>query len=351
MNKRSEKGAFISKSEAVMLQAVAVMLMVWHHLFGFPDRIAESCVLILDRFFTLETFLAYFGGICIVVFAFSSGYGMRKKMVTSLVKTGIVKNYQTVLLQLLKFFSRYWIVFFVFIPIGFLLKVYPVNIFHFIKGILGNAFIYNEEWWYVAYYVRFLLLFPLLALLMDFLQKYVPILLHILMVTVIAILLFLPESLPGYKFMTTLVCFAQGMYFVDSKVFETLYRPFSKTPWLRLVAGITLFGAVFVLNMKFLPGYVVVAPFVFSVMLICKTEFLMRWLRPVLLFVGKYSTYIWLTHTFFAYYYFQKLTFAPRYSWLVFPWCMALSIASGMVLEGLLSLITKGTAKLFKRKN
>lgn len=24
-----------------MLQAVAVMLMVWHHLFGFPDRINE----------------------------------------------------------------------------------------------------------------------------------------------------------------------------------------------------------------------------------------------------------------------------------------------------------------------
>lgn len=351
MNKLTEKGAFISKAEATMLQAVAVMLMVWLHLFAFPERITEKYVLVFDRLFRIETLLAYFGGICIAVFTFSSGYGMRKKIVTSRAKTGILENYQTVLRQLLKFFSRYWIVFLVFIPVGFLLKVYPVEGEQFLKGLLGGGARYNEEWWYVAYYVRFLLLFPIMTLLMDFIQTRIPVLMHILMAAAVTILLVLPKSLPFYNFLCVMTCFAEGMYFVDSKLFETLYRPLSCRTWLRLVAGILLFAVVFVLRTLGVPDYSLVSVFVFSVMLICKTDFLMWWLHPVLLFVGKYSTYIWLTHTFYGYYFFQKITFVPRYSWLIFIWCMALSIATGILLEWFLNLITKGSKKLFVRKN
>lgn len=350
MNRLSEKGAFISKSEAVMLQAVAVMLMVWHHLFGFPERIAVPHVLLLDRFFLIETFMAYFGRICIAVFAFSSGYGMRKKVVNSSESTGILKNYRTALMQLLKFFSRYWMVFFVFIPMGMLLKAYPVELRSLMKGALGNGCGYNEEWWYVGTYVRFLLLFPIMTLVADAILKRVPFLMHILMAAAVVTVLLLPDSVPEYSFMCILICFAEGMYFVDSGIFEALYRLFAKKTWLRLVTGVGLFGLVFALRFIFVPDYLLVAVFVFSVMLICKTEFLLGWLRPVLMFVGKYSTYIWLTHTFFGYYLFQKFTFAPRYSWLIFLWCLVLSIASGMVLEGLLTLITKGAKKLFVRK-
>lgn len=350
MNKLSEKGSFISKSEAVMLQAVAVMLMVWHHLFAFPERITVPHLLILDRFGRIETIMAYFGRICIAVFAFSSGYGMRKKIVNARKSTGLVRNYQTVLMQLLKFFSRYWMVFFVFVPLGLLLKVYPMKPVALLKGVLGKGCGYNEEWWYVDTYVRFLLLFPLMNLLADQIVKRVPVLLHILMAAAVAVLPFLPDSVPQYGFLCILICFAEGMYFVDSGLFEWLYRPFAKNNWLRLVTGIGLFGLVFALRLIAVPDYVLVAGLIFSVMLICKTEFLIRWLRPVLTFVGKYSTYIWLTHTFFAYYLFQKITYAPYYSWLIYLWCLGLSIGSGMVLEGLLTLITKGAKKIFVRK-
>ena len=350
MNKLSEKGSFISKSEAVMLQAVAVMLMVWHHLFAFPERITVPHLLILDRFGRIETIMAYFGRICIAVFAFSSGYGMRKKIVNARRNTGLIRNYQTVLMQLLKFFSRYWMVFFVFVPLGILLKVYPFQPIDLLEGSLGNGCQYNEEWWYVDTYVRFLLLFPIMSLIADWILKRVPVLLHVLMAAAVVTSLFLPLSVPKYSFFGILLCFAEGMYCVDSGLFEWLYRPFAKNNWLRLVTGIGLFGLVFALRLIAVPDYVLVAGLIFSVMLICKTEFLIRWLRPVLMFVGKYSTYIWLTHTFFAYYLFQKITYAPYYSWLIFLWCMALCIGYGMVLEALLTLITKGFHQLFVRK-
>jgi hypothetical protein len=140
------------------------------------------------------------------------------------------------------------------------------------------------------------------------------------------------------------------MYFASYQIFETLYRLAPKKTWLQMGTGIALFGVVFVLRFIGMPDYLLVALFVFSVMVIVKTEWVTRFVQPALMFVGKYSTYIWLTHTFFGYYYFQKITFAPRYSWLIFLWCMALSIVSGIVLEGLLSLITKGTKRIFVRK-
>ena len=278
---------------------------------------------------------------------------MRKKTVSSGRDTGILKNYQAVGLRLIKFFSRYWVVFVVFIPLGSLLKVYPLDWNRFLWGVAGKGAGYNGEWWYVSYYVRFCLLFPIMTLLTDVIVKRMPILIHILMVTAVVMVFFLPKNMSQYAFLCVLLCFAEGMYFVDSKIFEILYRPFSNKSWLRLSAGMILFGAVFILRFKGVPDYLLVAAFVFSIMLICKTEFLMPWLRPALLFVGKYSTYIWLTHTFFGYYYFQEITFAPRYSWVIFLWCMVLSVASGMVLEGLLTLITKGVKRflIFVRKS
>lgn len=332
-----------------MLQALAVMLMVWHHLFGFPDRINVPYVRVLDTFFSgklaVELYLAYFGRICIAVFAFSSGYGLRKKAAN--LSTGLLENYRTVLRQLLKFFSRYWVVFFMFIPLGFLLKVYPVDLRRFVKGALGNGAGYNGEWWYVATYAQVLLLFPVVTWLFDFIQKRMPALMHITM-SALAIVLFVRKM--DSALISVLAYFVTGMYFASYPVFETVYSLMPQKTWLQMVAGIALFGVVFVLRFFEVPDYLLVALFVFSVMIIVKTEWVTRFLRPVLMFVGKYSTYIWLTHTFFGYYYFQKITFAPRYSWLIFLWCMVLSIASGMVLETLLSLITKGAQKVFIRK-
>lgn len=334
-----------------MLQAVAVMLMVWLHLFGFPERIDVPYVLVIDTLLSgklpLEQYLAYFGSICIAVFAFSSGFGMRKKTLNS-EPVGILKNYIRVFQQILKFYSRYWAVFFVFIPLGFLLKVYPLELFRFIKGVLGAGGGYNEEWWYVTSYVQVLLLFPLLAVLFDLLSKYIPVLTHILMVALFGILMTLPEDFFRSGLVKVLTSFTVGMYFAENRIFDMVYRLLPQKAWLRLGIGIALFGAVFVLRFCGIPDCILVAVFVFSVMVILKTEFISRFIHPVLMFIGKYSTYIWLTHTFFGYYFFQKLTFFPRYSWLVFLWCMILSVASGIVLEGLLELISKGAKKIRK---
>lgn len=333
-----EKGSFISKSESVMLQAVAAMLMVWHHLFGFPDRITEPYVLILDRFFPTETYMAYFGRICIAIFAFSSGYGLRKRYLNSTKKITLVQNYKGSLIQLLKFYSRYWIVFFIFVPLGFAMKAYSFDWLRFLKSAVGLSDCYNREWWYVIYYIRFLLLFPVLTLLLDGLKKISPILIHCLIAVCLLALTLAPASMSMYSFAQVLMCFVVGMYLVDSNIFESISKILPKNIGIRLGVGSMLVGGIFVLRFLSVPDFWLVSGMVLGVILIIKSIPL---LHPVLLFVGKYSTYIWLTHTFFGYYLFQKLTFFPRYSWLIFLWCLALSIVTGIILEGALGLIGK----------
>lgn len=75
------KGQYISKNESIIIQSIAVMLMVFHHLFGFPERINSDYIIISDfSFLHIGTILSYFGRICIGIFAFNFGYGIYKKL-------------------------------------------------------------------------------------------------------------------------------------------------------------------------------------------------------------------------------------------------------------------------------
>ena len=159
-------GTFISQKESVMLQGFAVSLMVWHHLFGFPDRVSVPYVLTFDAFFHIETLASYFGRICIAVFAFCSGYGMEKKSnyAGNLGFRGLLENYKSTVKHLCKFFLRFWLVFITFVPFGLVTNRYPVRIETIIKSFLGQSYSYNAEWWYIGHYIKFMLLFPVIAI-------------------------------------------------------------------------------------------------------------------------------------------------------------------------------------------
>ena len=67
-------GSFISKEESKLLQGIAVCLMVFHHLFAFPERIAVPFSFVLNfSFLNIETLISYFGRICVALCAFNSG--------------------------------------------------------------------------------------------------------------------------------------------------------------------------------------------------------------------------------------------------------------------------------------
>lgn len=66
-----------------------------------------------------------------------------------------------------------------------------------------------------------------------------------------------------------------------------------------------------------------------------------RWIKNILAYFGEHSTYIWLTHTFFAYYYFQNLILLPRYSVLIYLWLVVISLLTSIILSGIYHILEK----------
>ena len=67
-----------TKNHTEILKGVAILLMLFHHLFAFPEWYVEgvSYIGIPLRANTLEYVIGQFGHICVAVFAFLTGYGM-----------------------------------------------------------------------------------------------------------------------------------------------------------------------------------------------------------------------------------------------------------------------------------
>ena len=315
---------FISRQDTVLLQAVAVSRMVWHHLFGFPERIAVPYFLPLGF---VETLLAYFGKICVAMFAFLSGYGMQKKAGGA--------GYRDIWKHLLKFYRRYWAVFLVFVPLGLCLKVYGFQWKTMLKGVLGLTTAYNAEWWYITSYLKAMILFPLLRWAMDWAERRGAAAFHSLTLALLMVFL-----LTGFD--NGVVYLIEGMYFARTPIFGWLDKKIGLPQW---ITGGMLVGAVFVLRTLGVRDWLLVPAMIMGTALLVSHSKVLAWFRPVLMFVGKYSTYIWLTHTFFAYYHFQKLTYLPWCSWLIFLWCMALCLVFGMAAEKVLAWIEKRQEK------
>lgn len=71
-----------------------------------------------------------------------------------------------------------------------------------------------------------------------------------------------------------------------------------------------------------------------------------RLVIPMLETLGKYSVYMWLTHGFWLYHYFQPIALIPKLSVLIFLWVTLLSLATAYILNQIYEII----AKLVKRR-
>ena len=69
-----------SKEDTLCVKALAVMLMMIHHLFGFPEKLQEGVSFMslstLSSGHTVMSLAGNFGKLCIALFMILSGYGM-----------------------------------------------------------------------------------------------------------------------------------------------------------------------------------------------------------------------------------------------------------------------------------
>lgn len=147
-----------------MMAGFAILLMMCHHLFEFP--------IWLDNAVGWRTSLGYIGkasveilsvtgGICVQVFALTSGYAL-------MMNTKAYSTWKKRFTRLFKFLLAYWVVNVLFLVIGFLNGDTLPGIKELANNLIGLETGPHKHWvnvpfaWYVCYYIEFILLTPIL---------------------------------------------------------------------------------------------------------------------------------------------------------------------------------------------
>lgn len=355
---------FISKKDTKALYGIAILLMIFHHCFCIPARLNNDYISILGAKWEIETKLAWVGKLCVAIYAFISGYGLSvisRKVVDLSWKNQFKRDFKRIKEQLCKFYSKFWLVFVIFVPIGCLFFERKYNLSYIVKGLLFGAY-YCGEWWYVRQYLVLLILFPIVDFAISYIEKEKKYLIAIemsLLIIGIAILrIKFWDSVVASVFLWcintfggTYICiFILACLIARYRVFEKLDEKFClKSPMIILgVLGVMLVRYIIVRYASQSSCDIILGPvFIYFATCFLHSGMGRKVIIPVLEVLGKYSTYMWLTHTFWLYYYFQPIALMPKISVLIFLWVTLLSFVTAYILNQIYEIITK----LVKRRD
>ena len=348
----NEKQQFITRADSQALYGIGILLMVFHHCFSFPNRLRYPVVTLLLRFETLSR-LSWSGKLCVAVFAFVSGYafasmaaGLRENRPGPRLRADL----RLALRQLGRFYGRFWLVFAVYVPIGILFFDAPRSPICLLRGLFFGEF-YNAEWWYVAQYLLFVPVFLLLDLCFSRSGRARRGVLALAGACVLLICLLARDSTWGHAvrsfagsmYFDYILCFAAAFLIRRYQLFIRLDRRLHLPAWACLlgIAALLTLRCLLVkspVESRFDP--LLTPPLAYlSVCLLHreKAAAIGRFLR----FFGRYSTWMWLTHTFWLYHYFPKIALFPRCAPLVYVWVVLLALGNGLVFDFMHSRIRK----------
>lgn len=317
---------YLSINDSKVVYGIAILLILAHHSLAFPKRCTVDYILFIVNGYNLEHYIGLFSKLCVGLYAFISGYGFyiaAQKYLT------IKDNYRYMWHHLCNFYKKFWLVYIIFVPIGIYLGVDKVSAQNIICSFIGKSNVYNKEWWYIWAYVRMMAFFPFLKYALEKIEcriknKYGQ----------TVVVLFLIYLLFSYKLFLTI--FFIGMLFSKYKLFEKLDACFSGITAIFVSCCIILSSFLTVCFLSYstfvTAGVCIVPLFIWSSLTIIR-YFKLNKIDILLQFFGRYSIYMWLTHTFYLYYYWQNLTLWPKYSLLVYLWLVLISLLTAMLLE------------------
>ena len=225
----------------------------------------------------------------------------------------------------------------IFIPLGILLGKIAFNLKEILLNALGIISTLNQEWWFIYLYVLLVFLFPLLLMLVKRVNGG-------LIFSASLVLVLVSNYINDYylkQFLIYQIYFVMGLLVCRNSIFDHLYLLLQKIKgikWINL--GVLLCSPIIYLILLKLPlihyfTFVIVTfILVYCIAQLPLDNRLLKW-------IGKSSTNIWLTHSFFCYYYFKEFIYAPRYSILIVIWLLFISLITSESLNWLMRLINK----------
>ena len=344
----------LTKTQIKITKGISILFMLLLHLFCTKTYEGLYSPLIFIGDIPLVYYLALFGDCCVAIYCFCSGYGLLISYKNN--KENYFKNN---LIRILKLYINYWIILFIFIiGLGFLTgqaDIYPGDFKTFILTFTAISPAYNGAWWFVTTYIILVLVSPILNKLVIKYNSVVIVSISFIFYCVAyvqrikGIIVFDNEILNWIirqfaLFGTSQLPFIVGAIFAYKKIYSKLYNIANKIKYKNIL------GIMLIVLMIIVHGFVqtlFVAVFT-GIAFICIFNLMdkPKWLNKLLDYLGNHSTNMWLTHMFFYMIYFKELVFAPKYSFLIFPWLIILCIGTSC----LINLIYKPIIKFLDRK-
>lgn len=316
----------MNKETSTIIKGVAILMMLFYHLFG-RDDLGDLCTPLL--YIGNTPLVKYLSNACYPVsfFMILSGYGLTYCYKKNQLSLSIQSK------RILKLYVHYWLILLIFVTIGHFIKpdVYPNDLLHVLANIVGIRCTYNGETW-------FLLPYAIISLLSWWIIDFVYYLNEkrkIIITLIIYSIVFLTTRYIVYHQLenTTLLTILLQPFFIVQLTFYfslgiLLFRLLENEPTILKAVKPTIYFiiiiALFIIKSMI---KVTIADGLYAFIIIfCISHLqLHRLFHNIFYKLGQYSMPMWMTHTFFAVYLFQDFIYGFKYPLLIWLVLIALS--------------------------
>lgn len=340
----------ITKDTVVFVKGIAIMMMVYLHLFCWKEVIP----LYTSSFFIGELPFAY----CLSrtmsptgIFLFLGGFGLYSKWHMT------HYSYKKAVLRLPKLYIVYWLIMMIFVCVGALQgrEQYPGSWYDVFLNVTAIRATYNREAWFLFPYVSLIVISPLLFKWISKTKCW--------MCALIALFMFYSEALLygrawnwiyDHSFVLCLCrcievscCFVLGALFAKICIERNVMKEERENVNVRTVLSAIVLSILSVYTILYgLP----LAPLWYSLMTLLFVNISLSAKNiPIIwqffCFMGRYSLPIWLLHTYYCRYLFQDFIYSFEYPVLIYIVELIVSTLSAIIIMKCATPIIKFVTK------
>lgn len=331
----------LNKNQIKATKGVAILFMLLLHLFCTKDYIGLYEPILFIGEVPLVYYLALFGDCCVAIYCFCSGYGLMINYINDS-KNYIKKN----LIRILKLYINFWIILFIFVVfLGIILgkaNEYPGDLKTFMLTFLGVSPAYNGAWWFFTTYIILVLISPFINKLIIKHNLYFIVTCSFIFYffayvqRIKSVIVFNNEFLNwGIRQLallgTSQLPFVIGAIFIYKGIYSKINSYFKEIKYKNIVC-------IFIILLMIIGHGIVETLFIAvftGVIFICVFNIMEKpkFIDNAFEYIGEHSTNLWLTHMFFYMIFFKEIVFAPKYSFLIFPWLVLLCLISSYIIK------------------
>lgn len=328
---------YISKDESNAIKGIAILLMLFYHLF---NRVTEGVEYVWVGEQPLTKFLST-AAYPVPFFLMMSGYGLFYTYKQQRLSTRATAK------RTFKLYVHYWIVLLIFVSIGIFIApdYYPGDWKDVVNNVTGIKCTYNYETWFLLPYVVLSLLAPLLFRIMDKVKPWQSLIVSFF-ISYGASYVVSRYITPGIldNFILVFIIVTAGLLFdfvigasmmqlTDKKTHEKKSNALISNGYI----GLLLFIALILLRCFIkIPWATFYSALVVILFINAKRP---KWIDNILEALGRKSMVMWMVHTYFSIYLFHDFIYWFKYPIIIYLVLICVSYVVAIIIGYLASIL------------